>query len=41
MLCAQAERKIDAPWDGVGILIPRFTPTECANYSKAARYDPD
>lgn len=41
MLRAQVERKIDALWDAVGILIPRFTPTECANYFKAAGYDPD
>jgi len=32
MLRGRAERKIDALWDAVGALIPRFTPDECANY---------
>lgn len=41
MLRGRAERKIDALWDAVGTLIPRFTPTECANYFRAAGYDPD
>ena len=41
LLRARAERKIDALWDAVGALIPRFTPTECANYFRAAGYDPD
>ncbi|MGO6848692.1 IS630 family transposase [Rhizobium ruizarguesonis] len=41
MLRARAERKIDALWDAVGALMPRFTPAECANYFKAAGYDPD
>ncbi|PDT18913.1 IS630 family transposase, partial [Rhizobium hidalgonense] len=41
MLRGRAERKIDAPWDAVGALIPRFTAAECANYLKAAGYDPD
>lgn len=41
MLRGRAERKIDALWDAVGALIPRFTPTECANYFRAAGYDPD
>lgn len=41
MLRARAERKIDALWDAVGTLMPRFTPTECANYFTAAGYDPD
>ncbi|WP_172643964.1 IS630 family transposase [Rhizobium ruizarguesonis] len=41
MLRARAERKIDALWDAVGALIPRFTPEECANYFRAAGYDPD
>lgn len=30
MLRARAERKIDALWDAVGALLPRFTPGECA-----------
>ncbi|TAU59269.1 IS630 family transposase [Rhizobium ruizarguesonis] len=41
MLRARAERKIDALWDAVGALMPRFTPAECTNYFKAAGYDPD
>ena len=41
MLRGRAERKIDALWDAVGALIPSFTPTECANYFRAAGYDPD
>lgn len=41
MLRARAERKIDALWDTVGTLIPRFTPAECANHFRAAGYDPD
>ncbi|MCO5966135.1 IS630-like element ISRm10-1 family transposase [Sinorhizobium meliloti] len=41
MLRDRAERKIDALWDAVGALIPRFTPDECANYFRAAGYDPD
>ncbi|MCJ9674927.1 MULTISPECIES: IS630 family transposase [unclassified Neorhizobium] len=41
MLRARAERKVDALWDAVGALIPRFTPAECANYFRAAGYDPD
>lgn len=41
MLRARAERKIDALWDAVGTLIHRFTSEECANYFRAAGYDPD
>ncbi|WP_245498006.1 IS630 family transposase [Rhizobium ruizarguesonis] len=41
MLRARGDRKIDALWDAVGALMPRFTPAECANYFKAAGYDPD
>lgn len=41
MLRARVERKIDALWPAVGALMPRFTPAECANYFKAAGYDPD
>lgn len=41
MLRARAERNIDALWDAVGALMPRFTPTECSNYFKAAGYNPD
>lgn len=41
LLRAKAERTIAALWDTVGSLIVLFTPTECANYFKAAEYDPD
>lgn len=41
MLRGRAEGKIDALWDAVGALIPSFTQTECANYFRAAGYDPD
>ena len=41
MLRGRAERKIDALWDAVGAVLPRFTPAECANYFSAAGYDPD
>ena len=41
LLRAKAERTVDALCDAVGSLIDRFTPTECANYFIAARYDPD
>ncbi len=41
MLRAKAERTINALWDAVGSLIDQFTPDECANYFKAAGYDPD
>ena len=40
MLRARAERKIDALWDAVGALMPRFTSTECENHFLAAGYDP-
>jgi transposase len=40
-LRAKAERTIAALWDTVGSLIDLFTPTECANYFKAAGYGPD
>lgn len=41
LLRARAERTIAALWDTVGSLIELFTPTECANYFKAAGYDPE
>jgi transposase len=40
-LRAKAERTIDALWDAVGPILGLFTPAECANYFKAAGYDPD
>ena len=40
-LRAKAERTIAALWDTVGSVLDRFTPAECANYFKAAVYEPD
>ena len=36
-----AERTIEALWATVGNAIDAFTPNECANYFKAAGYEPD
>ena len=41
LLRAKAERTIAALWDTVGSILDRFTPAECANYVKAAGYEPD
>ncbi|WP_245455085.1 IS630 family transposase [Mesorhizobium sp. M9A.F.Ca.ET.002.03.1.2] len=41
LLRARAERTIAALWNTVGSLVELFTPAECANYFKAAGYDPD
>lgn len=41
LLRAKAERTIAALWDAVGAVLDFFTPAECANYFKAAGYDPD
>ena len=41
LLRARAERTIDALWTAVGILMPAFTPAECANCFQAAGYEPD
>ena len=41
LLRARAERSIGALWDAVGTIVQLFSPTECANYFKAAGYDPD
>ncbi len=41
LIQANAERTIAALWDTVGAVLERFTPDECANYFKAAGYDPD
>lgn len=38
---AKAERTITGLWNTVGSLIGLFTPAECANYFKAAGYEPD
>ena len=41
LMRAKAERTITALWNTLGSLIKLFTPDECANYFKAAGYDPD
>ncbi|MER8824359.1 IS630 family transposase, partial [Mesorhizobium sp. M0991] len=41
LLRAKAERTITALWDAVGAVVDLFTPAECANYFKAAGYEPD
>ena len=37
---ARAERTIPVLWDTVGTLVDVFKPDECANYFRAAGYDP-
>jgi transposase len=32
---------IDALWDAIAQLLPKFTPQECANYFTAAGYEPE
>jgi len=41
LLRARAERTIAALWDAVNPILDLFTPAECANYFRAAGYDPD
>lgn len=41
LLRAKAERTIAALSDTVGSVIELFTSAECANYFRAAGYDPD
>ncbi|MER8887809.1 IS630 family transposase [Mesorhizobium sp. M0816] len=41
LMRAKAERTIKALWDAVGAVLDLFTPAECANYFKAAGYEPD
>jgi transposase len=41
LLRAKAERTISALWNAVGPILDLFTLAECANYFKAAGYDPD
>ena len=41
LLRAMAERTITALWNAVGSILELFSPTECANYFKAAGYEPD
>jgi len=35
-----AERSTDALWKRIGTIVDTYTPTECANYFRAAGYDP-
>jgi transposase len=35
-----AERSTEALWNRIGTILQDFKPTECANYFKAAGYDP-
>ena len=41
LLRKAAERTVDGLWPAIGILLDAFTTKECANYFKAAGYDPD
>lgn len=41
LLRKAAERTIDGLWNRIGVLLPAFTPHECANFFAAAGYDPD
>ena len=41
LLRKAAERTVGALWDRIGIALDAFTPAECANYFKAAGYEPD
>ena len=41
LLRKAAERTIGDLWNAVGTLIDRFTPAECANYFRAAGYEPE
>lgn len=41
LLRAKAERTVSALWDAVAAVLDLFTPDECANYFKAAGYEPD
>jgi transposase len=40
-LRAKAERSVGALWDTVGDIVKLFEPQECANYFRAAGYDPE
>lgn len=41
VLRARAERSIGALWDAVGAIVDLLSPTECANFFRAAGYEPD
>ncbi len=41
LLRKAAERTVGALWDRIGVVLDAFTPTECANYFRAAGYEPE
>lgn len=41
LLRKAAERTVDGLWNRIGMLLPTFTPRECANFFAAAGYEPD
>jgi transposase len=41
LLRKAAERTVDALWARIGLVLDALTPTECANYFRAAGYEPD
>ena len=41
LLRKAAERTVDTLWAAIGRLIETFTPAECANFFRAAGYEPD
>ena len=41
LLRAREERTVPALWNAVGSIVDLFTPAECANFFKAAGYEPD
>ena len=41
LLRKAAERSVAALWDRIGIILDAFSPAECANYFRAAGYEPD
>ena len=41
LLRKAAERTVGALWDRIGSILEAFTPAECANYFRAAGYEPD
>jgi transposase len=41
LLRKAAERTVGALWDRIGLTLDAFTPAECANYFRAAGYEPD
>ena len=41
LLRKAAKRTVDALWTSIGHVLDAFTPTECANYFRAAGYEPE